>query len=86
MNTSMKCNKQGEEEGTEKGRFILNFKEHSRHWPKGSIKMENLSSFSLQLQPGDAMLSFDIRSGYRHFRLAPAMRRWFLFHYGGRYY
>lgn len=76
----------GEEEGTEKGRFILNFKEHSKHWQKGSIKMENLSSFSLQLQPGDSMVSFDIKSGYRHFRLAPAMRRWFLFHYQGRYY
>jgi hypothetical protein len=32
------------------------------------------------------MVSFDIQAGYRHFRLAPQMRDWFLFRYDGRFY
>jgi hypothetical protein len=32
------------------------------------------------------MISFDIKAGYRHFRLAPRMRDWFLFAYDGRFY
>lgn len=32
------------------------------------------------------MLSMDIHRGYYMFRLHPAMRDWFLFHYGGRYF
>jgi hypothetical protein len=31
-------------------------------------------------------VSFDIQAGYRHFRLAPQMRDWFLFRYDGRFY
>lgn len=69
-----------------KGRFVVNFSEQSKHWPKGSIRMETLSSFSFQVGEGDHMVSFDIQSGYRHFRLAPRMRNYFLFRYRGRYY
>jgi hypothetical protein len=32
------------------------------------------------------MVSFDIQAGYRHFRLAPQMRDWFLFRYDGFFY
>jgi hypothetical protein len=32
------------------------------------------------------MVSFDIKAGYRHFRLAPKMRNWFLFRYEDKYY
>jgi Reverse transcriptase (RNA-dependent DNA polymerase) len=32
------------------------------------------------------MVSFDIQAGYRHFRLAPQMRNWFLFRYNGHFY
>lgn len=48
--------------------------------------MESLSGFAMSLQEKYHMVTFDIRQGYRHFRLAPAMRDWFLFHYDGRYY
>ena len=69
-----------------KGRFVVNLSEQSKHWPKGSIRMETMTSFSLQVREGDHMVSFDIRSGYRHFRLAPKMRNYFLFRYQGKYY
>jgi hypothetical protein len=48
--------------------------------------METLPGFGLELRKGDHMLSFDIKSGYRHFRLAPLMRDYFLFHYAGRFF
>jgi hypothetical protein len=32
------------------------------------------------------MMSFDIQVGYRHFRLSPQMRDWFLFRNDGRFY
>jgi hypothetical protein len=30
------------------------------------------------------MLSFDVKAGYQHFRLAPQMRDWLHFTYDGR--
>lgn len=69
-----------------KGRFVVNFSDQSLHWPKGSLRMETLPGFSLQVGEGDHMVSFDIRSGYRHFRLAPGMQKYFLFRYHGRFY
>jgi hypothetical protein len=39
-----------------------------------------------ELEHGEKMVSFDIQAGYRHFRLAPQMRDWFLFRYDGRFY
>lgn len=74
-------------EGEErKGRFVLNFHRQSKHWCKGSIKMETVPSFSLEMERGDMMLSFDVKAGYRHFFLHPDMRDFFLFHYAGRYF
>lgn len=57
-----------------------------KRWRKGSVKMESISEFAMSIEKGDYFLSFDIKSGYRHFRLAPAMRHWFIFLYEGRYY
>ena len=74
-------------EGSErKGRFVVNFAQQSKHWAKGTIRMETLPSFGLELLKGDRLMSWDIKSGYRHFRLHPCMRDLFCFHYGGRFY
>jgi hypothetical protein len=43
--------------------------------------MEALPEYALELEHGDHMGSFDIKAGYRHFRLAPKMCNWFLFRY-----
>jgi hypothetical protein len=72
--------------GERKGRFIVNFAKQSKHWEKGSVRMETLPAYALELQKGDHMISFDIQSGYRHFRLAPHMRDMFLFRYAGRFF
>jgi hypothetical protein len=59
--------------------MVVNLRRQSKHWPKGSVRMETLPEFSMQLVKGDRMISFDIRAGYRHFRLAPSIRDWFDF-------
>ena len=69
-----------------KGRLVLNFKEQSTHWRKGSVKMETLEQFAQDLTKGDYLLTMDIKSGYHHFRLHPRMRNWFLFRNGDRFY
>lgn len=76
------------QEGAEgrKGRFVVNLSKQSKHWPKGSVRMETLPEYALELEHGDHMVSFDIKAGYRHFRLAPKMRNWFLFRYEDKYY
>ena len=75
-----------EEEDDRLGRFLIIFKRQSRHWPKGSIKMKTLQSFSTQLQGGYTLMSWDIKSGYRHFYLHPRMREFFIFRYDGLFY
>jgi hypothetical protein len=67
-----------------KGRFVVNFSKQSKHWKKGSVKMDTLPQYAMDLEKGDHMVSFDIKSGYRHFRLAPRMRDWFFVRYNGR--
>lgn len=57
-----------------KGRFVINLHHQSKHWERGSIRMETLPSFSLELEKDDYLFSFDIMSGYRHFFLHPDMR------------
>ena len=52
----------------------------------GSMKMESLSAFALELQNNDHLLSMDIAKGYRHFRLHPEKQDWFLFRYEVEYY
>jgi hypothetical protein len=69
-----------------RGRFVVNLLKQSMHWPKGSVRMQTLPEYALELIHGEKMVSFDIKEGYRHFRLAPQMRDWFLFRYDGRLY
>jgi hypothetical protein len=56
-------------EGAEgrKGRFVVNLSKQSKHWPKGSVRMETLPEYALELEHGKHMVSFDINAGYRHF-------------------
>ena len=76
---------QGEGKGR-RGRYANRFKRQSRHWPKVSIKMETLKSFATQMQGGDTLMWWDIKSGYRHFYLHPRMREFFIFRYEGLFY
>jgi hypothetical protein len=69
-----------------KGRFVVNLSKQSKHWPKGSVRMETLPEYALELERGERMVSFDIQAGYRHFRLAPQMRYRFLFRCDRRFY
>jgi hypothetical protein len=74
-------------EGSErKGSFVINFERQSRHWQKGSVKMEMLPGFAPGLVRNDVLTSWNVKSGYRHFYLHQRMRDYFLFHYGGRFY
>jgi hypothetical protein len=56
-----------------KERFEVNLSKQSKHWPKGSVRMETPPEYALELGHGE-MLSFDIQAGYRQFRFAPPMR------------
>ena len=59
-------------EGEErKGRFVIKFHKQSQHSSRGSVRMESLPSFAVELQQNDTLLSLDIKSGYRHFYLHP---------------
>lgn len=69
-----------------KGRFVVNLSKQSKRWKKGTVKMESLSEFAMEMQKGDHFISMDIHKGYRHFRLHPSMRDWFVFRYVGKYY
>lgn len=73
-------------DGNRKGRFVVNLSVQSKHWAKGSLRMESLPEFACNIQKNDHFMSFDIQKGYRHFRLAPAMRNWFIFRYEEEYY
>lgn len=76
-----------QEKGAErKGRLVINFSRQSKHWPKGSMRMESMTEFAMQVEEGDYFVSMDVEKGYRHLRLHPSMRKWFLFRYAGRYY
>jgi hypothetical protein len=48
--------------------------------------MATLQSFPLDLEREDHLLSFDVKSEYRHFRLAAEMWQYFLFHYDEPFY
>jgi Reverse transcriptase (RNA-dependent DNA polymerase) len=69
-----------------KGRFVVNLSKQSKHWKQGRVKMETLPQYAMDLEKGDHMVSFDIMSGYRHFRLVPRLRDWFFFRYNGRFF
>lgn len=70
----------------ESGRFIVNLHEASKLWDPKSMRMDRPVDFALEVQRGERLLSFDIKAGYRHFRLHDAMRPYVLFHYDGRVY
>lgn len=63
----------GEDE-ERKGRFVIKFSRQSKHWPEGSLKMETLESFALDLQENNVMMSWDVKGGCRHMHLHPDMR------------
>ena len=69
-----------------RGRFVINLHRQSKHWPYRGVKMETMSSFSVELEQDDYLMSWDIRSGYRHLRLHQDMRDFFLFRYAGEFY
>jgi hypothetical protein len=48
--------------------------------------METLPVFVPDLVRNDALMSWEVKSGYRHFYLHPRMRDLFLFNYGGCFY
>ena len=65
---------------------MVNLSFQSKHWAKGSVLMDKLSEISMSVQLEDQILSFDIERGFRHLRLHPAMRDWFIFRYHDKYY
>lgn len=69
-----------------KGRFVVNLSVQSGFWAKGSVRMETMGEFASSVEKGDHFLSMDVEKGYRHLRLHPAMRDWFVFRYEDRYY
>lgn len=75
----------GEEE-RRKGRLVINLSKQSRRWKHGGVRMEMIAEFAMNVQRGDYFISMDIEKGYRHLRLHPDMRDWFIFRYGPRYY
>jgi hypothetical protein len=46
-----------------KGRFVVNFSKQSKHWKKGSVKMETVPEYVSDLEKGDHLVSFDMKSG-----------------------
>lgn len=76
---------QGSGEGR-KRRFVVNLSRQSKHWGKGTVNMETLPGFALELQREDMLTSFDDKGGYRHFYLRPEMRDYFVLGYDRRFY
>jgi hypothetical protein len=60
------------------GRSIEDFSHLSDHYSALLTKSETLEGFSVSIRMHDSMLSMDLRSGYNHFRLHPAMRDYFV--------
>ena len=58
----------------------------SKHWNSRGVRLEGLTEFATSIQPGDRCLGMDLEKGYRHMRLHPSMRDWFIFRYRGRYF
>lgn len=46
----------------EKGRSVLNLHVQSQHWPKGSVKLEAIQLFSMEVEEGDTMFSIHTES------------------------
>lgn len=75
-----------ERDRVRQGRFVQSFKRLSTWWKGASVRMESVPEFASTLKQGDHLISFDIKSGYRHFYLHKEVRNFFLFKYDGRYF
>ena len=69
-----------------KGRFGVNLSKQPKCWKKGTVRMESLSEFAIEMQKGDQFIYVDIQKGSRQFRLHPPIRDWFVFRYSDKYY
>lgn len=49
-----------ENEDGPKGRLVINFSNMTKKWPRGNIRMEIISEFSMGIQQGDKFISMDI--------------------------
>lgn len=66
----------------EKGMFLVKLsnsqnigrKEQSKHWKKGTVRMDSIPKFAIKIEQGDQFISFDLKNRYRHFRLYPNFR------------
>lgn len=67
-------------------RLVVNLAKQSKRCKKGSVKLEALSEFDMNVQRSGFFITMDIEKGYRHMRLHPSMRDWFIFRYAGRYF
>lgn len=56
----------------EKGRFVVNLSKQSQHLAKGSVRMESLSQFGMEVQRGDHFVSMDFLQGVQTFSLGPS--------------
>lgn len=74
------------EDGTHKGRFVQNFHIQSKQWSPTPTRMDTKKGFASLLRKDDHLISFDIKSGYRHFSLHPDVRNYFLFHFNGQFF
>lgn len=65
---------------------MINFSRQSKHWLKGTVRMETVLSIAVEVEMGDVIMSLDFKSGYRHFYVHPKVCDYFLFRYNGRFY
>ncbi len=75
-----------EKDGVEEGRFVICLNRQSKFFKRRYTRMERITEFAAHVKHGDRMISFDIKSGYRHLKLHPSMVDYFAFHYNGKYY
>lgn len=75
-----------EEEGEDlKGILFVYFIMKRKHWKKGTVNMENLPEFAIELHKGDTLktsvMYFDLKGEYRNFYFRPEMRDLFMVRY-----
>lgn len=66
--------------------FELNLKNQRKHWPTGSVSIESLPSWELNLKKVKGLISWDRSVGYRNMYLHTEMRDTFLFSCYGQYF
>lgn len=75
-----------EKDGIEEGRFVICLNRQSKFFRKRPTRMEGAVNFCAHIQKDDHMISFDVKSGYRHLKLHRDMIDDFVFCYNGEYY